>query len=1560
MANETEQRIVYIRVDSQAAIEGSRAYTSALEKMEKAQAAAGASLNRVEQSINRVGGYLKAQLAIMAAEAGSRLVQMGKDAFEAASGLDELAQQLGITARGLQGIQYQATQNGVKLEQLETGLAKFSQKMGEAADGSKEMVEALNALGVKNLDVQGKLRPTETLLQEVAAAIVAIEDPAKRSAAAVDFFGKAGARMLPLLAEMAKGSDSMAAAAQRAGAMISDETIAKLDKLADSFERAKLKNRAAFAEMLADAIDWSDKFLDKIGANPTEAQVAKRRASLVQPIEDFFDWLGDTANQMTATGARFAAQFLESLAGIPGGLKNLFVRGMDSALEALETGLNKINSGFANSWLGRQIGATGAPVNLGRIGGGIPNADYLANRNAEIEAAGQRAYDATLLPGSNAERRERQRFIDRQAAMASDEDKARAGKLGPAVGRGASTSAIKGAGGAEAEAIAKRRRETELETEAQLAYADASEKGARAVADLEVHFKALKAAQDAYGKTADSNKAGVAKLTDELERLMKTAEKARNLKEFNLGTEELERNNKILAAENALINASAEERGRVIALIKVQNEVEAKGLDLNDEKTRQAVERRREATEMGETLKAQGEQLKQAQELWTEPLKRALQDIQSTAADAFEAMLESGKFNFEELGRVFKRIVIRMAAEFLALATVRPIMTVAVNAATGAGILSPAQGQALGAGGNYGGGGMGLGGFGGGGLSSMFSGGGSGWFGDFGRWLNTPFIGGAGSTVPAGMGAGLEGSAIAGMAPGLTPLGAIGGAASIGMGAYNLFTSKSIGGKIGGGLGILGGGLGLAAALIPGMAALGPLGLGVGLLGAFLPGLLGGGEEKKPPKLMATGGLNFNAGKWNYNGSEYNGGQGLGGTLGSVGGTMKSLMDAAGVTSLTSNNSLNYQTLSKGEFSSATTFVNGTQWGQGSGADAGLDTAAAHIAHMIMMEVGSGISDVMRRGLGNYGQQNLEHAFSTQELGQAVTELKAFDDAIKNIGKTTTGAETALKAIDDSFKGLLDTAKKYDLDSTAIDADKIKQRTKVATDFAEGLQRQYDDLTGNTAKGQLADIKKAYDDAIANNKYLVENVKGSTDQILLIEKLFGEQRAKVATDMWQQVPELARGQNLFTQRQALGESLRAYNDDTAAIGANPMATQIKGWNREAGLMAKGVGDTFGIGSQEYYDATMAGARRLAAQMKAANDNFAAGLEAMTRELEGAGVANIKNLMDARGKDLATAAALDGPFFDGILRVGENVAKAMKAWNAKIFRVADDFKYSISQGLLAFTDPLQAQLNDLNKQREEALATAKANNAAVEKIAQEQVDRIEALDKMRANDLYAIKYTQTEATRAGRALTEAEAEHIAQWQAEADLAKSVSEQVGASLGDIGAHYVSMLDVAALYTKKEEQLRKQFYQQAVTGLEALIKRITYGDLSGASSITQFTGAQASYSAVRAQAFAGDQTALNNFAGAAGDFLTTARDFFAYTPEYFALLEQIKRDAQELNTTLSAGNTPSGTAALSPDMKALADALQRSLAANDDKQRTIDRLVVELGNTNSLLQRFVANGR
>ena len=1085
-----ETKIIRLIIDSSKAVDGSAAATRALEKLERSTAAMDTALARMEKGLGGIGTLIKANLALALADFSARMILMAKGAFDAAAGMDELAEQLGVTAKGLQGLQFSAVQSGVKLEQLETGVAKFSQKMGEAADGSREMIEALDRIGVKNLDVQGKLRPTEELMQDVAAAILALEDPAKRSAAAVEFFGKAGARMLPMLKDIADGADVMGVKAAAAGAMIEEHTIKRLDELADASERTKLRMRAFFANTAVDLLDWAAKNEITLNMVTFGLYGLIKNLDKIGPAFDALttrmgDWVASARGMMddvAGVGVRGAAMFVEAFRSLPELLGRLFTDGMNAAIAATERGVNYLNAKLAEKapWLARQLGSTGGMVEFGRLeGGGASVADY----GQRIRGAGDAAADqfSAGRPDYQAELNQRRRMAFDQW-FAVQESKG-VGQDTPNT-TGAGMSGIKGAGQDVEDRIGKLRRETAREVEAAQSRADASVQGGRAVADLEAHFKALKEAQDAYGKTADANKEGVARLTAEIEKQVAATERLKNLSAFNLDTEALEKQNVILEAENRLINATVEDRTREIALIKLKQEIEAKGLDANDPKERDAIARRADAITQNERLKAQGEELRKANELWTEPLKSALSSIQSTAADMFDSMLEKGTFSFEEIGKVGQRIVRRMVAEFAALAVIRPMLGGVVGGLSAIGLVSPATASSLGYGSTGGsGGGFSMPGFGGFGsgmgsfeLPSWLGG------GSIGNLMAaTPFA----SAAPAGgfasiealMASGQAGSSagwaaggLGGAVQGLSVGSMLGAGVGIGMGAYSLATSKNTAQTIGGIGQMIGGGM----MLIPGMQIPGMV---VSALSAILPSLFGGEEYKWAPLAGANVQFNPGAGGYSSTATQQLGGASIAGQYAGVGQTLDAFFKAAGGITDASKafGAAIWQNQREGTTSTyeISPSQGSHQLSEGSGdQSAAVDRMIAKVFY-----------NSIQNNAAMNAQPTLRTAFSNREPTTTAQISSLFDliKAYDQLGKETSSAEKALKAISDSFASLTSGANEWGLALAPIEAEQKKQTIRTAQDFIDSML------------DPLAVQRRALDDqardSIASAEYIRDNVK---------------------------------------------------------------------------------------------------------------------------------------------------------------------------------------------------------------------------------------------------------------------------------------------------------------------------------------------------------------------------------------------------------------------------------------------------------------------------------------
>lgn len=1050
MAEET--KIIRLVIDSSKAVDGGRAAQRALEQIERSTFSLDSAMARMEQSLGRVGGMIKAHLALVLAEMAARLVEMAKAAAEAVGGLDELAEQLGLTTRGLQALQFSGVQNGLKLEQLETGAAKFSQKIGEAANGSKEMIEALDGLGIKILDADKALRPTEDVMTDVARAILAIEDPARRAAASVDFFGKAGTRFQPVLQDIAKGFGFMGEEARKGGALVDDHVVKRLDQLSDALERSKLRSRAFFAEMAVAVLDMADKYVDAYKRMLAQ-QATRSSGGGYQWERDFQSWMDNAVSNMAGVGAGVVEVFRGAAAQIP----KLFIDAFNDILRSAEDLLNKLAKNVSALLPGLP-----SQISLGQIpGGGASLTDYLGGvgQKAEAARADTQAYFA------------RQRSSFGQASDGTAWSVVNDGlpaQNGPRPGL--SNPPAKAGGGNSEDSVDKLKRQTELALEAAQALADVSTQGSRAVADLELHFKAVKEVQDAYASSAHKAGISVEELTKRIEDQQRATERAKGLKDFNIETSSLQRANELLEAENRLIDQSTETRALQIAQIKLRQELELKGIAGTTEAERAAIAARGEAITQNERLKGQAEELKRANELWTEPLKTALSSIQSTAADAFATMLESGKLSFQLLGDVVKKTVIRMIAEFAALATIRPMLGALMGGLTGIGLVSPATASSLGYGSSLSGSSISLPSPGVTGSSSLWNGLGLGGVGD---WLNTPVTGPYAGISPAAM-QGVPTLSPSMWSPstwGITPLQGIGAAAGIGAGIYQLATSKSTAGTIGG----IGSMIGAGISLIPGMA---PIGMGISLLSSILPGLFGGDAPKLPP--LAGASINFNAGASGYGTSNYsqNGGASLAGQYGGITGTLDALFKATGARldpALATGGAIwNNQREGTTSTYALHPWLGSVQLSEGSGdQSAAIDRMIAKVFYMTATTPGAltGMSPTLSTALGN------KEPTSTVGVQALLDMVKTYDA----LGKVLPAAKDALDAIDKKFADLTSTAMEYGLALAPIQAEQKKVTARYAQDFIDGM---LDPLA--VQMRALDDERKA---SLASAEYIRDNVK---------------------------------------------------------------------------------------------------------------------------------------------------------------------------------------------------------------------------------------------------------------------------------------------------------------------------------------------------------------------------------------------------------------------------------------------------------------------------------------
>lgn len=412
-------------------------------------------------------------------------------------------------------------------------------------------------------------------------------------------------------------------------------------------------------------------------------------------------------------------------------------------------------------------------------------------------------------------------------------------------------------------------------------------------------------------------------------------------------------------------------------------------------------------------------------------------------------------------------------------------------------------------------------------------------------------------------------------------LGMAGGALGIGMGAMSLMNAKSTTGKIAGGAQMVGGALmmiptgytQIAGAII--MAA-----------SAILPGLLG--DSNPVITNQEYGDLTYSGGKWGTSGGAWGpdaNSNNLTGPLGALGSSIDALIKVAGGGKNTESPfGLATQSMSRvqgdSSFSNKTVFVIGEngerkQWGQSSDPaeqSKALDTAAAHITHQMLLQAGSGVSDMMRSALSNYGLDNLDHAFNLQELSDFVAGVNTLESEFKQFGKTTNEAQKAIDSVNATFDDMTARAVKFDLaqaDIAKIDVERKRQQMLLTKDFADGISSAMLAMT-NPLQAALNDNQKAWDADIATNQTFLDNVVGFNSQRLQIDALYNMKAQQIRDD--------ANAQALADQKTA-ADAMAAAMKKTFDVMTDLIARLIPG-----GDLA-GVGnDAMQAGLKATYDA----------------------------------------------------------------------------------------------------------------------------------------------------------------------------------------------------------------------------------------------------------------------------------------------------------------------------------------------------------------------------------------
>ena len=220
-------------------------------------------------------------ISIAAAGAVAGLGAMAYKSIQNADELNTLAKQTGFTTSELQKFQYAAELVDVSMEDITSA----SKKLKKAMTSGGGAADAFETLGINVRDANGELRDMRSVFYETLDRLSKVANETERDALAMQIFGKSADELAGIVDDGGKALKEFGEEAEKAGLILDEETLSKLNETNDEIDRLK-----ATALMT----------LTELGAKLTESLLPILEKVFTK-VDQFLEWLGKLDGDTLAT-----------------------------------------------------------------------------------------------------------------------------------------------------------------------------------------------------------------------------------------------------------------------------------------------------------------------------------------------------------------------------------------------------------------------------------------------------------------------------------------------------------------------------------------------------------------------------------------------------------------------------------------------------------------------------------------------------------------------------------------------------------------------------------------------------------------------------------------------------------------------------------------------------------------------------------------------------------------------------------------------------------------------------------------------------------------------------------------------------------------------------------------------------------------------------------------------------------------------------------------------------------------------------------------------------------
>ncbi len=266
-------------------------------------------LRKVEDNFKRVGGNIAragAGFAAFGAAIVAPLVAATKSFVDFGDTIDKISARTGASAEFISALGFAAEQSGADIQTLEKAIIGQQRTINDLNQGLATAADSYEALGLSAKDLVGL--GVEESFTLIAQRLSQVEDPSKRAATALEIFGKAGQRLIPLLNGGEAAIKSYIDQANKAGLVVNQQDAKAAADLADALNLAQRALRGLQLKIGASLAKQFTLAIDKITEYVVKAQkFIEANKGLVKSALQIGAGLAAAGVALTAIGLSFIA-----------------------------------------------------------------------------------------------------------------------------------------------------------------------------------------------------------------------------------------------------------------------------------------------------------------------------------------------------------------------------------------------------------------------------------------------------------------------------------------------------------------------------------------------------------------------------------------------------------------------------------------------------------------------------------------------------------------------------------------------------------------------------------------------------------------------------------------------------------------------------------------------------------------------------------------------------------------------------------------------------------------------------------------------------------------------------------------------------------------------------------------------------------------------------------------------------------------------------------------------------------------------------------------------------